>query len=52
MIANFSEGKIDISQFDKNILKKYNLDFENLEKITKKLSSAYEQDTVGLKNLN
>ena len=48
MIANLSEGKINIHQLDTNILKKYNLDsFESLEKITKKLTSAYERDSLG-----
>ena len=48
MIANLSEGKINIHQLDTSILKKYNLDsLESLEKLTKKLISAYERDSVG-----
>ncbi len=50
IIANFSEGKLDIHQLDTSILKKYNLDsLESLEKITKKLTNAYEQDSLRLK---
>ena len=50
MIANLSEGKINIHQLDTSILKKYNLDsLESLEKITNKLATAYERDSAGLK---
>ena len=50
MFVKFSEGKIEIQQFDTNILKKYNLDSsESIENIANKLASAYNREAIGLK---